>query len=254
MRWQNPTSKKQSFIVSAKGPNGQTQSLSTQSATIKGLRADTTYQMVVRSVCQNGDTSQASKGPDFHTWPNPKEVPYAQNFDGASPEHGSAEFGRRFGWLAKSKSNSRIRLVGLANRHEPDTPPSPPNKVRFSYAGLDQSDKKLLVSPPMKGLASQQNRLRLKVLFDDPNAGLYVGVLANPRNTGYIQVLDTLRPRLPQPTNTWKTYRVNFDDIGIIQQARHIVIANKKDHTRTFIDNIRYKTIPDCQRPENLKG
>ncbi len=253
MRWQSATSKKQSFLVSIEGPNGHTQSLSGKSTTIKGLKADTTYQMAVKSVCPNGDTSQASKGPKFHTWCNPKEVPYAQNFDGVSPEHGSADFGRRFDWLAKSKGNSGIRLVNLANRHEPDTPPSPPNKVRFSYAGLDQSDKKLLVSPPLKGLASQQNRLRMQVAFDDPDDALYVGILANPRNTGYIQILDTLRPRLPDPTNTWKTYSVNFDDIGIIQQARHIVIANKKDHTSTFIDNMRYERLPACQKPRNLR-
>ena len=253
LRWQSPNQQAQSYLLSATGPNGRTRTLSSTSATMTGLMADTTYQTTVRAICQNGDTSLPAKGPDFHTWVQPKTVPYAENFDGATPEHGSARFGRRLGWLAKSQSTSRIRLVGLANQHEPDTPPSAPNKVRFSYAGLDEPDKHYLISPPLQGLGSQQNRLRLQATYDDTKAGLIVGVLANPRKPGQIRILDTLRPRLPQLTDSWKSYTVDLDDPAVPTNARHVVLANLKDHTRTFIDNIRYNPIPDCRKPQNLR-
>ena len=247
MRWQSPNKQAQSFLLSANGPNSHTKKFSGTSATMKGLMADTTYQTTIRAVCRNGDTSLPARGLDFHTWVHPKAVPYAENFDGATPEHGSAAFGRRFGWLAESGNRRRIRLISKA-----DQPRLAPNQVSFSYAGLASSDKNFLLSPPFQGLGNQQNRLRLQAAYDDTKAGLIVGVLANPRKPGLIKILDTLRPRLPQLTNSWKSYTVDLDDPAVPRDARHIVLANLKDHTRTFIDNIQYKAIPDCRKPENL--
>jgi hypothetical protein len=254
VRWQSRNiNSQQSFLVSAQGTNGQTQPTWGQSKTIRGLKANTTYQTAVREVCKNGDTSTAVQGPKFTTWCDPKPAPYFQGFDSATPEHASSPFGRRLCWSTKGQGLGDIELASIANRHEPDTPPSPPNKLRFSYSGWDPSDPKLLVSPPMKGLASYQNRLRLQVSFDDQNASLLVGVLDNPQKPQNARFVDTLKPRGPQSTNNWKTYKVNFDDTGLVQQARHVVIANQKDHSQTFIDNIRYEPIPDCQQPQNLR-
>ncbi len=233
------------------GNGGNTITVNDSSATLNGLSSNQSYQVNVRQVCQNGDTSFYSVALKFTTLCNPFTAFYQEQFDS---QPAISPFGDRgFCWSTLGNESDQINLAANNSGNNTDTPPSRPNKITFNDAAFTNGDTSLFISPQFTDLDKADKQITVQVAFEDlTNSRLFFGVMNNETKASTFTITDTLTPKSNQTAGEFQQFTLPLNDTSVVDTQEYVAFANGDGTWESSIDNIVYEEIPPCPAPDRI--
>jgi hypothetical protein len=212
------------------------------SATASGLSSGTTYDAFVRANCSGSDQSNYIGPVTFTTNCSAFTTTLTENFDGVSDPNIPTC------WSTAGNEASEVETSSFSDN-------SAPNGVEFDDdIDLRNGDTALLVSPRLSDLPDADNRIKFQAAFEDGDAEnhkLYIGVMADPTNTGTFVVLDSVTSNTD---GDFAEYKVNLDNASAIGTNEYVAIAagSVSSFDEIDFDDFVYEEIPPCPTPSNI--
>ena len=208
--------------------------------TLTGLDPNTTYDVYLRTLCNNGEISEYTAVTTFTTGCAPLALPYSENFD----SYGTGTTAYPDCWQ-KINNNTTLPYITSMTASTGLTLPGAmyfytTSTTVYAYAILPEFDAEL-------------NTLQLSFAFKAAMGSGYfleVGVLEDLSDTSSFVPIQTIEPR----TAVWNSFTVAFT--GYEGTGKYIAIRSQRvGATNTcYIDNVVVDYAPGCVAPMHLEA
>jgi len=207
--------------------------------TLTDLQPNTTYDVYLRTLCNNGEISAYTAATTFTTGCAPLSLPYSENFD--SYGTGTTVYpdcwqkinnNTNFPYIYAMSASTGLTLPGALYFNTTST-------TVYAYAILPEFDAEL-------------NTLQMSFAFKAAMGNGYfleVGVMEDATDTSSFEPIQTIEPR----TAVWNSFTVAFT--GYEGTGRYIAIRSQRvGATNTcYIDNVVVDYAPGCVAPMHLE-
>lgn len=205
---------------------------------LTGLEPNTSYDVYVRTLCNNGEISAYSPVCTFTTGCAPIELPYSERFD----TYGTGTSTYPECWK-KINNNTNFPYIYAMTASTGLTLPGAlyfsTTATTFAYAILPEFDAEI-------------NTLQLTFAFKAAMGNGYfldIGVMSDVADTSTFELVQTIEPR----TSVWNGFTVAFT--GYEGNGRYIAIRSKRDASNVaYIDNVLVDYAPGCVAPMHLEA
>lgn len=223
---------------------GTTMSVSSNSTSITGLSATTTYDWYVRALCGAGDNSAWTGPSSFTTNCAPYTSPYSQNFDGTvDPNIDEC-------WSVINTTGSTSPWIRTENDAN-DPQRSGANSIEI-YNSFASTGDLILVSPMLSDL---DNSKRVRFYYQDEGSTAYIsdlifGTLSDPTNAASFTPLDTILAA--DMDATWKLFTYIFSNYSGSDKYVGLKHGMNSTYDYIFVDDFMYDDAPTCIEPLSL--
>ncbi len=206
--------------------------------TITGLASGTHYDLFVRTICDNGETSEWSPASAFFTECDVLVIPYEEDFD-IYTTGSSAPFVDC--WTRMNSYSTSTNYPYVVSSYSA----SPSNSLYF-YAST--STYSLAVLHPLDSSFAMNNiRASFSVRASSATTagGLQIGVMTDPTDASTFVPVGTVSV---STLNVWQEKM--FDFTSYTGTGRHIALRLANVSGSLYVDDLLLEEIPTCDRPE----
>ncbi|MBW8361058.1 MAG: fibronectin type III domain-containing protein [Kaistella sp.] len=211
----------------------------TNSATLTGLSAGTTYFVWVRSKCSPTDISAWSEDELFNTVCVPINAPYTENFDTTSVGSSSNNNAPNCWSYLETSGFTGYGYVRTTNSN------SAPNGY-YLYNSSATTGSQMLVSPQTLNLSDGTKWVKFSARSGANNYLVEVGTLSDPGNPASFTTIGSAIPLT--------TSHVQYTVVIPAGSAQHIAFRHGLGGTyrAVYLDDITVETAPTCFEPTAL--
>ncbi len=226
-------------------PSGASSNLiltTSNTASLTGLSANTSYEFYVRDSCGSGDVSVWAGPYSFRTLCNLNTAPYFTGFESATT-----------GALPSCWNNTLIGTTTLYSRVTVSTGGSPRNGSKHLELYNYNNDTTSAILPGFSDLTAGDKRVRF-YSYTTATAGssLIIGTVEHPEKAYTFVPVDTV-----SLTATSQKFRVNLTTAnGYNGVHEYIMIMHGDNGTyqTIYLDDIHYEVIPSCNESSDGKS
>ena len=201
--------------------------ISENNFTLTGLQSNSTYYLIVRSVCDNGGSSDWSMPIEFTTNCEAYDIPYEVTFNSVLDTR------------CWKKSGSETSIVEFSNTRSVSSPGS--IKIKGATAISPELNVTSLVGMMITGW----------VYADQDSASAFsIGVCVDPNDVGSFETISEVAVTT---NNDWVEFTAYFDNLNSedfvdFVNSRYVTI-NCLSENIYYFDNISIYPVPSCPKP-----
>lgn len=208
----------------------------TSSVTIQGLQPSTTYDFILRTTCNLGNSTNWVRGQFTTACTTITTIPHTEDFDTWGT--GTATFPMPDCWSKLSTYNSSHPYISDVNN-------SAPGALQVTASAATHT---IAITPEF---ASNINLSTLALEFNlrasNVNYHLKVGVMTDPADASTFTLIDSVTVF---KNSNWDVAQVYLG--GHTGTERYIAFKNDQGGS-FYVDDLEFKTLPTCYAPTDIK-